>query len=121
MIGKSCEGSNEDFRNDSGIAVATINPRPRPDWIALSSPSPCEAPAWTGESGGDFPLSPPGVVVIRGNDTIWRKENRTGTYRMESTHSISMEGSASMAITELLRFMLLVCVVLAAAPVHVMV
>lgn len=121
MIGKSCEGSNEDFRNDSGIAVATINPRPRPDWIALSSPSPCEAPAWTGESGGDFPLSPPGVVVIRGKDTIWRKENRTGTYRMESTHSISMEGSASMAITELLRFMLLVCVVLAAAPVHVMV
>jgi hypothetical protein len=56
MIGKSCEGSNEDFRNDSGIAIALINPRPQPDWIALSSPSPCEAPAWTGESGGGVPI-----------------------------------------------------------------
>ena len=121
MIGKSCEGSNEDFRNDSGTAVASIKPGPRPGWIALSSPSPCEAPAWTGESGGDFPLSPPGVVVIRGKDTTWRNENRTGTYPMESTHSISMEGSAFMAITVLLRFMLLVCGVLVAAPVQVMV
>ncbi len=81
MIGKSCEGSNEDFRNDSGTAVASIKPGPRPGWIALSSPSPCEAPAWTGESGGDFPLSPPGVVVIRGKDTTWRNENRPETYR----------------------------------------
>jgi hypothetical protein len=40
---------------------------------------------------------------------------------MESTYSISMEGSASMAITVLLRFMLLVCGVLVAAPVQVMV
>jgi hypothetical protein len=69
MIAKSCEGSNKDFRNDYGIVFAVINPRPRPDWIALSSPSPREAAAWTGESGGDFPLSPPGVVVIRGKDT----------------------------------------------------
>jgi hypothetical protein len=37
---------------------------------------------------------------------------------MESTHSISMEGSASMGITVLLRVMLLVCGVLVAAPVH---
>jgi hypothetical protein len=113
--------SNEGFRNDSGITVATINPRPRPDWIALSSPSSCEAPAWTGESGGDFPLSPPGVVVIRGKDTIWRNEDRTGIYRRESTHGIAMERSASMAITLLLRFMLFVCGVVVTAPVRVMV
>ena len=66
----------------------------------------------------EFPLSPPDIVVIRGKDTTWRNENRTGTYPMESTHSISMEGSASMGITVLLRVMLLVCGVLVAAPVH---
>jgi len=113
--------SNEGFWNDSGITVATINPRPRPDWIALSSPSPCEAPAWTGESGGDFPLSPPGVVVIRGNDTIWWNEDRTGAYRMEHTRGTSMEVSISMAITMLLRCILLVCGVVVAAPVRMMV
>jgi hypothetical protein len=40
---------------------------------------------------------------------------------MEFTHGISMERSAAMAGTVLLRFMLLVCGVVVAAPVHVMV
>jgi hypothetical protein len=121
MMCESCEGSNEDFRNDSGTAVASIKPRPRPDWIALSSPSSRGAPAWTGESGGDFPLSPPGVVVIRGKDTTLLNENSAETYRMEYTHSSSMDRSASMASTVLLRFMLLVCGLVVAAPVHMMV
>lgn len=40
---------------------------------------------------------------------------------METMHSIAMEGSAPMAITVLLRFMLLVWGVEVAASVHVMV
>ncbi|CUS32692.1 hypothetical protein COMA2_110043 [Candidatus Nitrospira nitrificans] len=80
IIGKICEGSNEDFWHETGSAFTFINPRPQPDWIALSSPYPCEAPTWTGESGGGFPVSLPGVVVIRGKDM--GKEDVAGTYRL---------------------------------------